>query len=84
VTESERLRFEVLLEEIKTGVNVIGEGHEALTQRLDRIEGKVDKLEDRLESFATDTNRRLDRIEGHLGLNGSPKPRSRSTARKKK
>lgn len=71
----ERGRFEVLLENLQTSVNVIAEGHGALVERLDRMESRFesrfDGLETRLEVFAIDAQRRLKRIEGHLQLNGS-------------
>ena len=76
----ERERFEVLLENIQTSVNVIAEGHVALVERFDRMDIRFDRLEakvDRLEGFAGDTQRRLKRIEGHLELNGSSSPSAR-------
>jgi len=120
MSTEERTRFEVLLENLQTSVNVIAEGHGALVERLDRMEtrfetrfdrfeakvdglevkvngikAKVDGLEakvDGLEVFASDSQRRLTRIETHLQLNGSshshpppkaakaapPKPRKKS------
>jgi outer membrane murein-binding lipoprotein Lpp len=118
----ERTRFEVLLENIDTKVNVIAEGHAGLHQRLDQMEArfdvrfdrletqvnvlavkvnglevkvdglevkvdglevKVDGLEtkvDGLEVFAADAQRRLERIETHLQLKGSTRPRARHKA----
>lgn len=85
MSTEERTRFEVLLENLQTSVNVIAEGHgalvegqAALVERLDRMESRFearfDRLEvkvDGLEVFASDAQRRLDRIETHLQLNGS-------------
>jgi hypothetical protein len=81
----ERTRFEVLLENIQSNVQVIAEGHGALVERLDRMELKFecrfdqferrfDQLDVRvqgLEGFASDAQQRLQRIETHLELNGS-------------
>ena len=85
MTTEERARFTVLLENIQTHVMVIAEGHGALTERLDRIDGKfaglesrfdglemkVDALEMKVDALASDTQGRLKRIEAHLDLNGS-------------
>jgi outer membrane murein-binding lipoprotein Lpp len=46
----ERTRFEVLLENIDTKVNVIAEGHAGLHQRLDQMEARFDVRFDRLET----------------------------------
>jgi len=74
----ERERFEVLMEDVRTSVKVIAEGHSALVERLDRMNSKFDGLETRfdglemrLEVFASDAQQRLKRIEGHLEVNGS-------------
>ena len=119
MSTEERTRFEVLLENLQTSVNVIAEGHGALVERLDRmetrfetrfdrfeakvdglevkvngikakvdgLEAKVDGLEakvDGLEVFASDSQRRLTRIETHLPLNGSshsrPPPKAAKAA----
>ena len=85
----ERTRFEVLLENLQTSVNVIAEGHVVLVERLDRIDGrfdkleaKVDRLEVRFEVFASDAQQRLKRIETHLALSGSKgsSPRRKATS----
>lgn len=74
----ERTRFEVLLENIQSNVQVIAEGHGALVERLDRMERKFenkfdqfgrrfDQLDVRvkgLEVFASDTQQRLKGLEG--------------------
>ena len=77
----ERTRYEVLLENIQTGVNVIAEAQGSLSQRMDRMEASFHRLEvkvDVLEIFAADAQRRLKRIESHLQLNGaSSRPRAR-------
>ena len=99
MSTEERTRFEVLLENLQTSVNVIAEGHGALVERLDRMETRFETRFDRfeakvdgLEVFASDSQRRLTRIETHLQLNGSshshpppkaakaapPKPRKKS------
>ena len=64
-------RFDVLLENIEAKVTTIGEGHEELVQRLDRVETKVDTGFESIE-------KRLNRIEHHVGLNGVPATRKRS------
>jgi uncharacterized protein YceH (UPF0502 family) len=94
----ERTRYEVLLEDIQTSMKVLAEGHGALVERLDRMEGRIedrfdgferrfDRIEvkvDGLEVFASDAQRRLDRIETHLQLNGashaSPRRKAASDA----
>jgi hypothetical protein len=50
-----------------------------LGSRFDRLETRFDRLEARFDVFASDTQQRLQRIEGHLALNGS----SRSSPRRK-
>jgi len=55
----ERTRFEVLLENIQTSVNVIAEGQVAVVHRLDRIEHRLDKIEVRLDKIEV----RLDVLE---------------------
>jgi len=62
----ERTRYEVLLENIQTGVNVIAEAQGSLSQRMDRMEASFHRLEvkvDVLEIFAADAQRRLKRID---------------------
>jgi chromosome segregation ATPase len=62
----ERTRFEVLLENIQTSVNVIAEGQVALVHRLDRIEHRLDKLEVRcanIEIRLDVIDKRLDQLE---------------------
>jgi hypothetical protein len=75
-----------VLENIQTSVKVIAEGHLALVEgqgvivkRLDRIDSRLDGLEMRFEAFASDAQQRLERIEGHLELDGS----SRTSLRRK-
>ena len=56
----ERTRFEVLLENIETKVNVIAEGHAGLHQRLDqmeaRFEARFDSVETQLNVLAVKVN----------------------------
>src|SRR5688572_25366085 len=97
MTTEERARFEVLLENIDTQVKFLADGHLALVAGQKRLEAKVDNLEvkvDRLEVKVDglEVNQqsilgRLDRIEQHVGLNGSPTPKKKRPApksRKKK
>jgi hypothetical protein len=42
-----------------------------LTMRFDGLEKRFDGLETKFDGFTADTGRRLERIETHLGLNGS-------------
>jgi len=58
---------------------------DGLETRFDGLEAKVDGLAtqvDGLEVFASDTQRRLKRIEGHLELNGASRsqPRRKTTS----
>jgi chromosome segregation ATPase len=60
--------------------------HDVLVGRVDKIELRLGNLEDKvtaldtriaaLEVFAGDTTRRLERIESHLQLNGTPRSSS--------
>ena len=82
----DRTRFEVLLEDIQTSVRLIAEGHGALNHRFEQMETRFDARFERLETkvdvlevLATDAQRRLERIEAHLELNGaSARPTGRA------
>ena len=53
----ERARFEILLEEVRSALQTVAEGHGSLVQRMDRLEQRMDRLE-----------QRLDRVEQRLDL----------------
>jgi hypothetical protein len=64
----ERTRFEVLLENIETKVNVIAEGHAGLHQRLDqmeaRFEARFDSVETQLNVLAVKVNGLETKVDG--------------------
>lgn len=106
LTAEDRIRFDVLLEDVQRNVKVIAEGHGALVERLDRVEIRLERLEGRfeqiaihvavletrsnaleakfnaldtkLDSLSVDTRHRLQRIEAHLGLEGTSRSGKRS------
>jgi predicted nucleic acid-binding Zn-ribbon protein len=49
VSDEERARFEVLLERIETKIDVIAEGHIALTAKVDAIAVDTTQTKERLE-----------------------------------
>lgn len=58
-----------------------------LAQLETRIDLKLSRLEDKLDVFAVDTRRRLERIETHLGFDGTPpaaKRPQRAAAKRRK
>lgn len=62
----ERERFEVLMEDVQTSVRVIAEGHIALVEHLERMNGRFDRLEtrfDRLETRVGGLETRFDGLE---------------------
>jgi hypothetical protein len=81
MTTEECAHFEVLLENIQRSLNVIVELRASLIERVDRMASRVDRIEAKVDSngttlggvevFASDAQRRLQRIETHLPLNGS-------------
>ena len=92
MSNGERARFEVILESIETKIGVLADGHLALHEKFDRLEGKVDRLSDDVALLRTDLgsvkNRvekidrvgriehRVGKIEHHVGLNGVSKART--------
>ena len=86
VSNGERARFEVILESIEAKIGVLADGHLALNEKFDRLEGKVDRLSDDVALLRTDlgsVKRRVEniehrtgKIEHHLGLNGVAKART--------
>ena len=81
MSDEERARFEVLLEDIRTSVGVIAEGHTLLVGKVDAIAGDVGVLKGGvavltgavagLKSDMAIVKTRLGRIERHVGLNGA-------------
>jgi hypothetical protein len=94
VTSEERARFEVLLERIDSKVNAIAEGQEATSERLERLEMKVDGVAEDVALVKMDVaamkgrlgrvEGRLGRVEHHLGLNGAPAKAKRRRAPKRR
>ena len=86
---SENGRVEILLEDIRSNVQLLAEGHGALVEEVRTLNGKVDGIAADVGVLKIDVgslNQRMHRVEGHLGLNGAP-PKAKSTrpgkARKK-
>ena len=74
VTDDQVYRVNVLLEEIRTVVGVISDGHKALDQKIDRnhaeLTGRVDRLDlrlGRIEGDMATVKLRLGTVEGRLG-----------------
>jgi hypothetical protein len=87
VTSEERARFEVLLERIDSKVNAIAEGQEATSERLERLEMKVDGVAEDVALVKMDVaamKGRLGRVERQLGLNGAPAKAKRRRAPKRR
>ena len=64
MTDDQAYRTNVLLEEIKTGVGVISDGHKALTAAVKEINGKIDGLTEDMGMVKV----RLGRIEGDVAV----------------
>lgn len=77
-------RLEARMDEIGVKVDTIDIKVDVLDRRVNALEGKVDALEGKVDALSVDTKQRLERIETHLGLNGSPKPARKPPARKKR
>jgi len=56
VSSSERERFEVILESIETKIGVLADGHLALNEKFDRLEGKFDRLEVKVDHLEIKVN----------------------------
>jgi len=74
MSTEERIRFEVLLENLQTSVNVIAEGHgalvegqAALVERLDRMESRFETRFDRLEIQFKGLETKVDGLEVFAG-----------------
>ena len=79
MSDEEHLRTNVLLEEIRSNVVTLVEGHGVLTaglaetnNRLDRRFDEVNGRLDRIEHRVTKIDHRVTKIEHHLDLNGAP------------
>ena len=56
----------VLLEDIRKKVETVAEGHSILSQKMDKMDAKLeehDKRFDRIEMVLTDTNTRVKKLE---------------------
>ena len=85
VSSGERTRFEVILESIENKIGVLANGHLALNDKFDRLEGKFDRLSEDVALIKF----RVQKIEHHVGLNGvakarTTKPITRKPARRKR
>ena len=83
MSNGERARFEVILESIETKMGVLADGHLALNEKFDRLEGKVDRLSDEVALLRMDlgsVKHRVEKIEHHVGLNGVSKARTKKPA----
>ena len=70
-------RLEARMDELNVKVDTIDIKVDVLDRRVNALEGKVDAL-------SVDTKQRLERIETHLELNGSPKPQRKAAPREKR
>jgi chromosome segregation ATPase len=62
---------------LETRVNALETRVNALETRVNALETRVNALETKLDALSADTQHRLQRIETHLGLDGSPRSRKR-------
>jgi hypothetical protein len=86
VSRGERERFEVILESIETKIGILADGHLALNEKFDRLEGKVDRISEEVVLLHTDlasVKHRVENIEHHLGLNGVSKAGARTPTRRR-
>jgi hypothetical protein len=67
------------LDRLETRFDTLDMNVGVLTLRFDGLEKRFDGLETKFDGFAADTRRRLERIETHLGLNGSARPHKESS-----
>src|SRR5689334_17306293 len=80
VTDAERARYEVLLEQIRDRImsarlNALAKGHDSLNARMDRISTRLDVLSSNMHAFKREFGQRLDRLEAHLENGHAPKRR---------
>lgn len=64
MTSEDRARFEVLLEDIQTKVNVIAEGQVANTERLDALSADTAEIKQRVEGLEIKTDVVAKRVDG--------------------
>jgi hypothetical protein len=76
VSDEERARFEVLLEQVRDQVGAIAEGHGAVHTELQAFRREVGERFSGVEA-------RLDRVEAHL-VNGHRTPSKRSPSKRPK
>jgi len=62
------------LDRLETRFDTLDRNVGIITMRLDGLEKRFDGLEAKFDGFAVDTRGRFERIETHLGLNGSSRP----------
>jgi outer membrane murein-binding lipoprotein Lpp len=74
----------VKVDSIDIKVDVLDRRVNALEGKVGALEGKVGALEGKVDALSVDTKQRLERIETHLGLNGSPKPKRKLAAKKQR
>jgi hypothetical protein len=84
-------RMETRFDVLDMNVGILTLRFDGLEKRFDGLEKRFDGLETKFDGFAGDTQRRLQRIETHLELNGSsrhegtrpapPKPRKKTSKR---
>ena len=70
-------RLEIRMNGLEIRVTALETKVNALDKKVDALDKKVDRVDVRLTALALDSKRRFTQIEAHLGLNGSPSPRSR-------
>jgi len=67
-TDSER-ETRVLLEDVRSGLKIVAEGHTSIVRRLDKVEDKLEQHDhrfDQLEGKLGQVDGRLNKIEGQL------------------
>jgi hypothetical protein len=90
VSDEERARFEVLLEQINDRVGVIAEGHGALNARMDTVSSRLEGLGNDLQVFRHEVGQRfagvetrLDRVEAHLKNGHTARPPKRPSTKRR-
>ena len=75
---AERLdRFETRLDRLEGRFDQVAIQVAVLDAKVNALETWVNALETKLDALSADTQHRLQRIETHLGLDGSPRSRKR-------